>query len=87
MRPPDLIRGMVVGVTMNRKWRRFSLKTLETDSKMADLTPSLTPGITMRVLSWRSGLGVTMNRKWRRNPLERLKMEPEMAEGRSRSRA
>ena len=36
IRPPDLIRGMVVGVTMNRKWRRNPLKRLKMDSEMAE---------------------------------------------------
>ncbi len=46
--PPHLIRGEGLGRPAasarlkTRKWRRISLKTLETDSEMADPTPSLT---------------------------------------------
>ncbi len=61
-----------LAMTPNRKWRRISLKTLETDSEMAGPTPSLTRGIRMRFLSWRPGLAVAAGPETGRNPLNSL---------------
>ncbi len=57
-RRPQVGRAGRYSESPNRKWRRISLKTLETDSEMAGPTPSLTRGIRMRFLSWRPGLAV-----------------------------
>ena len=64
-----------MAVTGNRRWRRISLKTLETDAEMAGPT-SLTPGIATRVLFWPPGLAVTIARKTWRKVLKRLNPRP-----------
>ena len=64
-----------MAVTGNRRWRRISLKTLETDAEMAGPT-SLTPGIATRVLFWPPGSAVTIARKTWRKALKRLNPRP-----------
>ncbi len=72
-------------LTKTRKWRRISMKTLETDSEMAGPAPGLTRGITMRFLSWRPGLGVTAKQNLALKPLRSYARSPKTGDRSGRS--